>query len=166
MAARLLFRRVQLSVLTIVLVATGAGIGAFATAVAQGDATPVTQAADVCPDELYGPGSEPWVRGELYFGTTRDDGTPYSDEEFAAFLDAEITPRFPDGLTLLTGLGQWRNSAGEINQDTSKLLIILYPSEVAADASVRLEEIRALYEDQFNQESVLRADAAGVCTSF
>jgi hypothetical protein len=162
-----MLRRLQFSVLTVALVAAGAGIGVFATAVAQDNATPVTQTADVCPDELYGPGSEPWVRGELYFGTTNPETKqPFSEEEFDQFLDAEITPRFPDGLTLLTGLGQWRDSEGVISQETSKLLIILYPTESAAESSVKLEEIRALYEDQFSQESVLRADASEVCTSF
>ena len=167
---RQLARRAQVWVLALALLAGGVGIGAYASAFAQGDATPVATSAtgaavDACPDELYGPGSEPWVRGELYFGTTKDDGTAYSPEEFAAFLDKEITPRFPDGLTLLTGLGQWKGQTGII-QERSQLLIILYPADTAAESSAKLEEIRDLYEQQFHQESVLRADAYPVCTSF
>ena len=50
-----LVRRVQLAALAVVLLVGGVGIGAFTSARAQGDATPVTQAADLCPDELYGP---------------------------------------------------------------------------------------------------------------
>lgn len=154
------------------LLAGGVGIGAYASAFAQGDATPVASASsvaatDVCPDELYGPDSEPWVRSELYFGTTKDDGTAYAPEEFDAFLDAEVTPRFPDGLTLLTGLGQWKGEGDtEVLQERSQLLIILYPQETAAESSAKLEEIRDLYETQFNQFSVLRADGYPVCTSF
>src|SRR5262245_16428958 len=91
-----LVRRIQSYVLALTLLAGGAGIGAFTTARAHGDATPVMQAADVCPDELYGPDSEAWIRAELYFGTTDPDTmTPYSEEEYDAFLDAEVTPRFP-----------------------------------------------------------------------
>jgi hypothetical protein len=164
-------RHLQVPALALALVAGGAGLGAYASARAQGDATPVggavaTEAVDPCPDELYGPDSEPWVRSELYFGTTKDDGTAYSEAEFEAFLDNEITPRFPDGLTLLAGLGQYKNSEGTIVQERSQLLIILYPPESGAESSANLEEIRDAYETQFHQESVLRADAATDCTSF
>jgi hypothetical protein len=170
-ATRQFARRLQMTALATALLAGGVGIGAYASAFAQGDATPVSTnvaaTTDACPDELYGPDSEPWVRGELYFGTTKDDGTEYSPEEFDAFLDSEVTPRFPDGLTLLTGIGQWRGEGEEeVLQERSQLLIILYPQEAAAESSAKLEEIRDLYETQFNQFSVLRADAYPVCTSF
>jgi len=169
---RSLARRFQASALGLALLAGGVGIGAYASAFAQGDATPVastaaTQTMDACPDELYGPDSEPWVRGELYFGTTKDDGSAYTPEEFEAFLDTEITPRFPDGLTLLTGLGQWKGEGdAEVLKERSQLLIILYPLEFAAESSAKLEEVRDLYEAEFNQFSVLRADVSPVCTSF
>jgi hypothetical protein len=166
-------RRMQFAALALALLTGGAGIGAFGSAFAQGDATPVPASEavvadiDACPDELFGPDSEPWVRAELFFGTTKDDGTAYSPEEFDAFLDTEITPRFPDGLTLLTGLGQWQGEDDEeVLQERSQVLIILYPLATAAESSVGLEEIRDLYEAQFNQFSVLRADASPVCTSF
>ena len=84
------------------------------------------------------------------------------------FLADEITPRFPDGLTVLTGLGQWRESAtSQIIQERSNVLIILYPLATAQESSAKLEEIRDAYEQQFNQTSVLRADdGTPVCTSF
>src|SRR5262245_20034140 len=50
--------------------------------------------------------AEPFIRTELYFGTAKPDGV-VTDEEFHLFLDTEITPRFPDGLTLLKGDGQF-----------------------------------------------------------
>ena len=121
--------------------------------------------ADACPDELYGPGAEPWVRAELYFGMSSADGDVFAQEEFLAFMDAEITPRFPDGLTLLSGIGQWQGDQGIIQQ-RSQLLIILYPAEFGQESSALLEEIRDEYEEQFRQESVLRADSYPVCTSF
>jgi Protein of unknown function (DUF3574) len=37
-----------------------------------------------------------------------------SPEEFKGFLDIAVTPCFPDGLTLLTGKGQFRESDGQI----------------------------------------------------
>jgi len=135
-------------------------------AAGRAQATPIARPPqDPCPDDLTGEGSEPWVRAELFFGTTSPDGTPYSEEEFLDFLDNEITPRFPDGLTVLTGLGQFRDEEG-ILQERSQVLIILFPAETAAESSALLEEIRAEYEAQFQQQSVLRADAAPVCASF
>ncbi len=105
---------------------------------------------------------EVWARTELFFGTSKPDGTVVSDGDFKQFLDAEITPRFPDGLTLLTGFGQFRNSDGVIIQEQSKLLILLYPLDDAG-ASDRIEQIRDTYESAFQQQSVLRVDSrAGV----
>ena len=166
-----LVRRVQFGALAVALLAGGAGLGAFASAQAQGEATPVagttSAAVDACPAELYGAGSEAWVRGELYFGTSMDQGVGVIPDDFEAFLDAEVTPRFPDGLTLLTGLGQWKGPDDtEPSKMGSEVLIILYPQETAVESSAKLEEIREAYKKQFNAQSVLRSDTAPVCTSF
>ena len=154
------------------------GASAPARAAAQGDATPAAATGGAtpvaaggvgvaeCPAELYGEGAEPWVRADLFFGTTRPDGTIVSEEEWQEFLDTEITPRFPDGLTVLTGYGQFRREDGTIIEEQSQVLIILYPAETAAESSDLLEEIRAAYEEQFEQSSVLRTDITPVCTSF
>lgn len=102
--------------------------------------------------------SSPFIRTELFFGTSRQGGPDVTEEEFLMFLKDVITERFPDGLTVLTGLGQFRNSSGEIIQETSKLVILLYPRKEKKDKSEKIEEIRKLYKEQFGQESVLRAD--------
>jgi hypothetical protein len=105
---------------------------------------------------------EIWARTELYFGTNRPDGTVVTDDKFKRFLDQEVTPRFPDGLTLLTGSGQFKNSSGVIIQEKSKVLILLYPLDDTG-ASNRIEMIREAYKRAFQQESVLRVDSrAGV----
>lgn len=147
---------------------TAAGFGPGG-ALAQESATPVAEAVtttDSCPDELTGPGSEPWVQVELYFSQPRADAEAGTDDAFMDFLDNEVTPRFPDGLTLLSGIGQWRGSDGDIGQTRSHVLIILIPGENVAESSALVEEIRDTYEEQFDQESVLRADTMPVCTSF
>src|SRR5689334_12099314 len=79
-------RSLRAPVLALALLAAGVGIGTYGPALLKAgtpalaqEATPATGAADLCPDELYGPGSEPWMRAELYFGTTQDNGTPYSE---------------------------------------------------------------------------------------
>jgi hypothetical protein len=103
-------------------------------------------------------GCQPYERTELFFGTTRPGKPPVSEPEFSAFLDSEITPRFPDGLTLMSGYGQYRGSDGKLTRERSMQVILLYPKPSAADSGTKIEEIRRLYERKFNQESVLRAD--------
>jgi Protein of unknown function (DUF3574) len=105
-------------------------------------------------------GCQPYERTELFFGTGRAGAAPVSDQEFDAFTDAEITPRFPDGLTMLTGMGQWRGSDSKLAKERSKVLVLLYPKPSAAESGPKIEDIRHLYEQKFNQESVLRADDA------
>lgn len=112
-------------------------------------------------------GAEPWIRTELFFGMSRPDGGTISDGDWESFLDAEITPRFPDGLTVLSAAGQWQGENNEIVEEPSKLLILLYPREAIPESHKEIEEIRAAYEQRFQQESVLRADDdRPVCTSF
>lgn len=102
--------------------------------------------------------TEPFIRTELFFGSERPNKPEVSKQEFNQFLDQEVTPRFPDGLTLVTGTGQFREGNGEIVQETSFVLILLYPGETAKDSSAKIEEIRNRYIERFQQESVLRVD--------
>ncbi len=102
--------------------------------------------------------TEPFIRTELFFGSERPNKPEVSDSEFKQFLDEEVTPRFPDGLTVLKGFGQFRESSGEIVQESSFVLILLYPRETLRDSSAKIEAIRARYTARFEQESVLRVD--------
>ena len=102
-------------------------------------------------------GSADFVRTELFFGTAKPEGV-VTDEEFREFLDRIITPRFPDGLTLLKGNGQFRGEDGVIVKEDSFVLILLYPLEDFRESSRKIDVIRERYKDEFQQESVLRVD--------
>src|SRR5262245_56105688 len=54
-----------------------------------------------------------FARTELYFGTATSGG-PVTDAQFQDFVDREVTPRFPDGLTITKAEGRFRNEAGDI----------------------------------------------------
>jgi hypothetical protein len=124
----------------------------------------VTSGCGLYADEI---GAEPWLRTELFFGTARPDGTTVSDAEWERFLDTEITPRFPEGLTVLSGAGQWQGDDAAIVEERSKIVILLYPRAAMDESHTEIEEIREAYERAFQQESVLRADDdRPVCTSF
>ena len=163
MSSRILLKFLPISLLLVVLVAPSAQGQ-------QQDITSVTGQFSAQGDyeAEKRPATMPFIRTELFFGTSRPDGLPaVTDEEFRSFLDQEITPRFPDGLTLVGALGQFRNSTGVIVQERSLLLILLYPAETQKASSRRIERIRTIYKRMFQQESVLRVDdPRPVLTSF
>ena len=113
-------------------------------------ATPAlgADAAD-CP-----PGTEPFAEYRLFFGRSQGDVEVVSEGAWSAFLAEEVTPRFPDGLTVLDAAGQWRDGSGTIVQERTKLLLVLVPP--GADAMKRTDEIADAYKRAFDQSSVLR----------
>lgn len=103
------------------------------------------------------------ARLEMLFGTSRSHGAPVTDEEWARFLDTEVAPRFPAGLTVLRGPGQWRGNDGRLAKEQSNMLVIFHEPSALADAEI--EAIRAAYKQRFDQESVMRVDGMS-CVSF
>ncbi len=103
-------------------------------------------------------GSVDFARTELFFGTAKADGTVVTDEEFKLFIDDTVTPRFPDGLTLLKADGQFQDASGTIIKEASFVLILLYPVEDFLVSSRQINVIRERYKEEFLQESVLRVD--------
>jgi hypothetical protein len=123
----------------------------------------ISTAAQLVLPECNGWGGKPVARTELYFGLAQPDGSVVSTEDFQRFVDREVTPRFPAGLTLLGGNGQYRNANGITVKEGSKLLILLYAYD--RDNSRKIESIRTAYSKAFQQESVLRVDGSS-CVSF
>jgi hypothetical protein len=114
-----------------------------------------------------GVGTAPFVRTELFFGARKPDGTEVSATEWDDFLDNVITPEFPDGLTVLTGRGQFRGSDGIVIEEKGTVLILLYPRRSRKGSSKKIEKIRTAYRREFRQQSVLRVDyPTPVCVSF
>ena len=139
---------------------------------AEADTTPEGESAAVGTAEANADGAKKldcpaggsvFARTELFFGLSRSGGPNITEQEFAGFVDARVTPRFPDGLTLLDGDGQFRGSDGAIIKEGSKLLILLHGGTTAE--SNNIEAIRDDYKAQFQQQSVLRADEVN-CVSF
>lgn len=103
--------------------------------------------------------TEQFLRTELFFGASKPDGLEISRHEFRRFLKDEVTPRFPDGLTVLTGTGQFRDLENDkIIREKSMVLILLYPLKGLKESSEKIEQIRKAYKERFKQQSVLRVD--------
>jgi hypothetical protein len=109
------------------------------------------------------PPARAMISAEMFFG--RSVGSRVvSEREFAAFLAAEITPRFPDGLTVIDARGQWRNDQrSAILREPSKLVKIIFADDAEKRAS--LDAIAESYKKRFHQQSVLVALQPS-CVSF
>jgi uncharacterized protein DUF3574 len=100
------------------------------------------------------------VRETLYLGRNRPGGA-VSDAEWQRFLTEVVTPRFPQGLTVLEASGQWQGAAGVIEQERSQVVTIFHPDNEASRRFIR--EIAQEYKRRFRQEAVLR-ERAPSCT--
>src|SRR4051812_18343165 len=104
----------------------------------------------------------PALEIDLYFGLVAK-GREISEAEWAAFLREEVTPRFPDGLSVIDVAGQYRIPSGRITHERSKLLVV-----IVLDAPAHLVKVQAIidaYKSQFNQLSVLHVERA-ICAEF
>jgi hypothetical protein len=93
------------------------------------------------------------VVAQMYFGRNIGGALGVSEEQWDAFVDAEITPRFPDGLTVSDAEGQWRDTeTGAIVREPSKELTVFLGDEARDRAA--LDEIAEAYKTQFQQQAV------------
>lgn len=106
---------------------------------------------------------EPWLTAELFFGLSLKDGGQVSEAEWTRFLDVEVTPRFPDGLTVYDAQGRWRGPDGHIVREPSKAVLIV--TRGGAEDRAKLEAVRAAYRRLYAQDSVLEV-VREACASF
>ena len=79
-------------------------------------------------------------------------GRKGSDVRWRQFLAREVTPRFPDGLTVYETTGQWRDPARNvIVRERSRVLRIIVLADVATD---KINAVADAYKKQFSQKSV------------
>ena len=77
-----------------------------------------------------------------------------SEAQWRAFLDKEVTPRFPDGLTVFDAYGQWLfRGAAEPNRLRTKVLVILH--EDSPQRRNDIEAIRLAWKQATKHQSVL-----------
>jgi hypothetical protein len=113
--------------------------------------------------EACAPGLMRMVQAELFFGRDIAGRGMVSDAEWRGFLDEEVTPRFPTGLSVADLGGQYRDDSGKIVRETSKGLWIFIPGSTADET--KLNAIRDAYKRRFTQESVLLVESP-VCAGF
>jgi Protein of unknown function (DUF3574) len=90
---------------------------------------------------------------ELLFGRDIGRSIGVSETAWALFVEHELTPRFPDGLTITDAIGQRRDrDTGETMQEPSKHVEIVLPGR--ADDEARLDAVVDAYKREFRQQSV------------
>jgi hypothetical protein len=87
-----------------------------------------------------------------------------SDASWRAFLAREVTPRFPNGLTVYETTGQWRDPARNVvSRERSRVLRIIVPPGDAIQE--KIAAVAEAYKKQFRQASV-GIVMRDVCASF
>lgn len=116
-------------------------------------AYPVPGPAPSVPPVAACPAGQPAMTAQLFFGRSIKGGGNVTTAAWQDFLAKSVTPRFPDGLTVLDGYGQWRNrSTNQISREASTVVEIVTGDTPATLA--KLQAIRAEYRAAFHQESV------------
>jgi hypothetical protein len=99
------------------------------------------------------PGQTQGVLAEAFLGRNIGARPGVSAAAFRAFLDTEVTPRFPDGFSLADAQGQFRGADGTLVREAAFRLTVLLPDPATQRA--RLTEVAAAYKARFRQEAVL-----------
>jgi hypothetical protein len=110
-----------------------------------------TAAAQTAPS-CYG-NRQPKMVAELLFGRDIGSRVGVSETAWTRFVAREITPRFPEGLTVMNALGQWRDHAsGRTVREPSKHVEIVLAG--GADDEAKLDAVVTAYKRRFRQQSV------------
>ena len=97
---------------------------------------------------------QPKMVAELMFGRDIEHGVGVSESAWQLFVTRELVSRFPDGLTVIDAIGQWRDrDSGRIVREPSKHVEIVLPGNKDDDA--HLDAVVAAYKSAFHQHSVV-----------
>lgn len=114
-------------------------------------------AATLSGDPAHPGQTSGWVDSRLYFGLGPADHLDQgiSEARWREFLDKEVTPRFPDGLSVADIYGQWLSKGKTVPERLrSKVLIIDYPD--SQENRQKIEDIRAAWKKMTGDQSVMR----------
>ncbi|WP_204137813.1 DUF3574 domain-containing protein [Halomicronema sp. CCY15110] len=93
------------------------------------------------------------IQVDLYLGRQISDGDIVSDADFETFIDTEVTPRFPNGLTVWKANGRYQDASGTVIAEPSNVVRLIF-LDTQANETALMEVIQA-YIAQFEQETVM-----------
>jgi Protein of unknown function (DUF3574) len=107
---------------------------------------------------------EAMVETQLFFGLSKPKGGSVSARQWEQFVANEITPRFPEGFSVIDGAGFWRDGTTQRTiSEKSKVVVRLHGAAPEVDQAITA--IIDAYKVRFAQEAVLRVDRS-VCAQF
>lgn len=104
------------------------------------------------------------IQVDLLFGRAIAGVGEVSPEQFQRFVDQSITPRFPEGLTVIDARGQFQDRTGTIIKEPSQAVSLILEDTPQNEAA--LDQIVDDYVQQFQQESVLQAVNEAITVRF
>lgn len=113
--------------------------------------------ATLAGDAAHPGSTKGWVDTKLYFGLGPAERPEQgiSEADWRSFLDAEVSPRFPSGLSVVDAYGQWQGKNQKAPERLrSKMLIIDYPD--TEENRKKIEAIRAAWKQKTGDQSVMR----------
>ncbi len=103
------------------------------------------------------PPAQTLIADRLFFGRNIPAGGTVSDAQWSEFLRAVVTPRFPKGLTVWQGSGQWLDPRGDLVKESVFVVEVFHDAGDEAEASIAA--IAAEYKKRFGQDAVLRVSS-------
>jgi Protein of unknown function (DUF3574) len=96
---------------------------------------------------------KPMLEIDLMFGRNIGSELGVSEGLWSDFVASEITPRFPEGLTVLDATGQWQDKErNTIVKEPSKDVRLIVPAD--AEVKEKLDSIVTAYKQPFQQQGV------------
>jgi len=124
---------------------------------------PAAAAPTLQGDAAHPGATKGWVETSLYFGLGPADHPEQgvSEADWRSFLDKEVTPRFPDGLSVVDVYGQWQGKNETAPERLrTKMLIIDYPA--TAENGTKIDAIRSVWKQKTGDQSVMRVTEPAV----
>ncbi len=112
-------------------------------------------AASVAPPASCPDGYSRHIEFQLFFGLADGSGNQISDAEWEQFQTEVITPRFPEGMSVIDVKGQWREPDGDVQRENTRLVRGLMAAP-DGDGLRLVNEISDEFVRRFNQDPVFR----------
>jgi len=98
-------------------------------------------------------GLTPMTVAELLFGRNIDDRHGVTEKQWRRFLADEVTPRFPDGITVVDAAGQWRDrETDQVVRERTKLVTLIVVDDLETQA--KIDAVVTAYKTRFRQQAV------------
>jgi hypothetical protein len=95
-------------------------------------------------------GEAPVRTAQLFVGSK---SAPVTEVEIHRFVDREVTPRFPDGVTIVDGGGQWTGDENRLIREAAKVVLIVLPQD--RRTGFRMASLRRAYRAQFRAAPIM-----------